>query len=159
MSKLLERKLVLQAQIDKIDVTLDKLKGNRTLPCHCGKNHKIKDLTLLVDYWYTSPHGCTGGDYYNEGEKAFVCPDNPHLKNRLFDNDWKYKVDYFKRNDFANNIIKQFMREYKHKFKDIIDVYDDKYKEVGITHFYNNEYLGTKAGMKKFDLSVRDIQE
>lgn len=156
MSKLLERRAVLEAEIEKINTRLDKLKGHKTLKCFCGKKHKIQDLTLLVDYWYTEPYSCTGGDYYNEGEKAFVCPDNLDVKNRLFDNDWEYKVTYDKRSEFQNNIIKQFMREYQHKFKEQIDVYDKKYKEVGITRFYNNEYLGTTEGMKKFNLSVKD---
>ena len=159
MSKLLDRRAVLQAQIDKIDITLDKLKGNRTLPCACGKNHKIKDLTLIVSHWYVSPHGCMGGDYYNEGEKSFICPDNAHARNRISDNNLEFKVEYSKRSELANNIVGQFMNNYQRKFKDRIDVYDDKYKEIGVTRSFWCKYLGTKAGMKKFDLSIRDIQE
>ena len=158
MSKLLERRAKLEAEIAKIDITLEKLKGNRTLLCGCGQKHKIKDLTLLRDYWYVEPYSCSAGDYYNEGEKAFICLDDSTVRNRIFDNGWKYKVSYSNRDKLENDIIKQFMREYKNRFRAIIDVYDDKYKEIGVTHFYNNEYLGTKEGMKKFKLSVKDVE-
>lgn len=49
----------------------------------CGALHAIKDLTYIQTHWYVSPHGCTGGDYWNEGEGAFVCPSCNH-RNRLY---------------------------------------------------------------------------
>ena len=158
MSKLLARKAELLAEVDKIDITLEKLKGNRTLLCGCGKKHKIKELTLMRDHWYVEPYSCSAGDYYNEGEKSFLCLDDPSVRNRIFDNNWKYKVSYSNRDKLCNDIIEQFMREYRSNFKELIEVYDDKYEAFGVTHFYNCEYLGTKEGMKKFDLSVKDIE-
>lgn len=49
----------------------------------CGALHPIGELTYIQTHWYVSPHGCTGGDYWNEGEGAFVCPSCGH-RNRLY---------------------------------------------------------------------------
>jgi hypothetical protein len=34
----------------------------------------IADLEYVQTYWYTEPHGCTGGDYWNAGEGKVLCP-------------------------------------------------------------------------------------
>ena len=49
----------------------------------CGTLHAIKDLTYIQTHWYTSPHGCSGGDYWNRGEGQFICPSCGH-RNRLY---------------------------------------------------------------------------
>jgi len=50
----------------------------------CGQSFPIKDITYIATHWYTSPSGCTGGDYWNEGEGEFVCPSCGH-QNRMYD--------------------------------------------------------------------------
>lgn len=49
----------------------------------CGALHAIKDLTYIQTHWYTRPHGCSGGDYWNQGEGQFICPSCGH-RNRLY---------------------------------------------------------------------------
>lgn len=34
----------------------------------------ISKLEYIQTYWYTEPHGCTGGDYWNLGEGMVPCP-------------------------------------------------------------------------------------
>ena len=54
-----------------------------TIRCSaCGKLSPVKNCTYIQTYWYTLPHGCTGGDYWNLGEGQFLCP-NCETRNRL----------------------------------------------------------------------------
>ena len=50
----------------------------------CGATLPITDLEYIQTHWYTSPFGCSKGDYWNEGEGQFVCPECGKL-NRLYD--------------------------------------------------------------------------
>lgn len=49
----------------------------------CGARHRVGDLQYIQTHWYTPPHGCTSGDYWNHGEGMFRCPSCGHL-NRLY---------------------------------------------------------------------------
>lgn len=49
----------------------------------CGVEHEIKNLTYIQTHFYIKPYGCTGGDYYREGEGQFICPACGH-RNRLY---------------------------------------------------------------------------
>lgn len=49
----------------------------------CKAWYAIKDLVYIQTHWYTKPHGCTGGDYWNEGEGQWICPACGH-RNRLY---------------------------------------------------------------------------
>ena len=49
----------------------------------CKAWHAIKDLVYIQTHWYTEPHGCTGGDYWSEGEGQWICPACGH-RNRLY---------------------------------------------------------------------------
>lgn len=40
----------------------------------CGASFPIGQLTFIQTHWYTEPHGCAGGDYWNAGEGQFDCP-------------------------------------------------------------------------------------
>lgn len=48
----------------------------------CGAWTPIRNLVYVQTHWYTHPHGCTGGDYWNEGEGQWKCPKCGHV-NRL----------------------------------------------------------------------------
>ena len=61
------------------------LRSHRRILCACGKLHAIRNLDLIVTHWYTDPHGCTEGDYWNEGNWHFVGPCGQ--RNRLYFND------------------------------------------------------------------------
>jgi hypothetical protein len=70
---------------------------------HCGTMLPIKNLAYIQTHWYTEPYGCTGGDYWNQGEGQFTCPVCGEL-NRLYE-----------RPDVV--ALKGF-------FKTVVDVYD-----------------------------------
>lgn len=70
------------------------LRASRRILCSCGKRHAIAKLELLIEHFYTEPHGCSGGDYWSPGEWQFVCP-NTNVRNRLLFHD--YDVDYKQR--------------------------------------------------------------
>jgi hypothetical protein len=80
-------------QLAKALAELADERRRRTIKCgSCPDSHAIGDLHLLVTHFYIEPHGCTGGDYWKEGEWQFVCPATKAI-NRImfndFDQDWK----------------------------------------------------------------------
>lgn len=58
----------------------------------CSAESVVGETEYIQTHWYTSPHGCTGGDYWNAGEGQWVCP-NGH-KNRLHDQPEVVKLKY-----------------------------------------------------------------
>lgn len=72
--------------------------------CHgrgCGHRTKLKDITYIATNYYISPYGCTGGDYWNEGEGNWICPNCNH-RNRLIDEDTKLLCEYSYRKLFRD---------------------------------------------------------
>ena len=66
----------LQQQIDDIREHIEDIKRNRTITCKgCSKRTPIRNLVLIKPMWYVEPHGCTGGDYWNESDEfKWFCP-------------------------------------------------------------------------------------
>lgn len=100
---------------DKLDLLFkerDLLLARTLLQCmYCNQKHMIKDLTYIQGHWYTSPSGCTEGDYWNEDttEFSFICP-NCKERNRCF--------------SFANFQDKRVEAiKFKRLFKNVKDVY------------------------------------
>lgn len=69
----------------------------------CKTYHTISKTELYQEHYYVSPHGCTGGDYWNTDEIGFLCT----------------KCDNFI-TDYHNPKIK----ELKHLFKNITNVHE-----------------------------------
>lgn len=90
--------------------------------CGCGKQHMLKDCIGIQTHWYTRPHGCIGGDYWNRGEFQIVCPKTDH-KNRIMFDDWD--VPYEDREKYEYDTEAQFISEYRNYFKEIIEDYDE----------------------------------
>lgn len=66
------------------DEAFEEQNRNTLVQCQiCKKLHQISSLVYIQTYWYVSPHGCTGGDYWRQGEGRFKC-DCGHL-NRLYE--------------------------------------------------------------------------
>jgi hypothetical protein len=62
----------------------------------CGAQLPIADIVYIQTHWYTEPSGCTGGDYWNQGEGQFVCP-KCGAENRLYERPEVEKLkSYFK---------------------------------------------------------------
>ncbi len=64
---------------------LDDARKRKLIKCEsCQRATKVSTLTYLQTHFYVQPHGCTGGDYWREGEGQFVCP-KCNATNRLYD--------------------------------------------------------------------------
>lgn len=76
----------------------------------CGAKTQIKELTYIRTHWYTSPSGCTEGDYWNVGEGQWDCPECGH-RNRICDVWGQENMEE--------------IRKLSHLFKDVEDTYKD----------------------------------
>lgn len=81
---------ILEGQLVDLHHELNAKPELRTVQClgrngggGCKKRTRIASLTYIQTHWYTPPSGCTGGDYWNDGEGQFVCPKCGEL-NRLY---------------------------------------------------------------------------
>lgn len=135
------------AVVHEAQAKIAKLRSQRRIACSCGARHRICDIDLLVTHWYTQPHGCTGGDYWSEGEWNFVCQ-KCGIRNRLLFDD--YKVDYFDRRKIGVAAEPTFKDIYRALFKSRKDVYDgDDHDKVP---FQNNFYADQHR--KAFELPL-----
>ena len=134
----------LEEEKKKLLKTRDEQRASKTILCNsCSKYHRIKDLVCIQTHWYTPPSGCTGGDYWNEGELQFICP-TKNVRNRiLFFSE--YRIDYGKR----GKIPDKFKYMYKHLFKSVEDLHERNGLEDPRT-WTNNEYVDKHR--KKFEL-------
>ena len=153
-TKLEQQKVTLESELDKIKAKISVQNSRKTVLCGCGKYHRICDLTRVIEQVYTSPHGCSGGDYWSDGEQQFLCLDIPTLYIRLMNNT-KYTIIYSQRNLLENDIIAQFSKTYGPLFKETFRWDSKDYKQAGRTEFINSHYLSTKAAMAKFNLSIK----
>jgi len=99
--------------------SIDERNKRKKIDCEgCHKSHQIKNLVLIQTRWYTPPSGCTEGDYWNEGEMQFICPETNVINRLLFFND---DVPYGERRNYENDPEEQFRRNYKSLFKEIVE--------------------------------------
>jgi len=80
------------AIIEKAKVASEKQNKGALIQCtqnhssrgrSCGMWSPISEITYIQTQWYVEPHGCTGGDYWKDGEGQFVCPRCKYV-NRLY---------------------------------------------------------------------------
>ena len=129
---------------NRILSAIDERNKKRIIQCGgCSNSHEIGNLEAIQTHWYTEPHGCTGGDYWNEGELQFVCPETGIINRLLFNNN---DIPYEERKIYDNDAEQQFKRKYKKLFKKIVDNYD---KEIYAKRV-NNDYVDKSRG--KFGL-------
>lgn len=119
----------------KAQVELHIVRSQRKILCSCGKRHSIAKLEVLVTHWYHEPHGCTGGDYWSEGEWQFVCPVDGTRNRLMFDD---YRVEYEKRDSIGIAAEPTFKSIYRGLFAKSRDVYKDDDRSVA---HYNNYYV------------------
>jgi hypothetical protein len=63
---------------------LEDKKRKKLIVCSaCGKRTCVSALTYIQTHFYIAPYSCTGGDYWKQGEGAFVCP-KCGARNRLY---------------------------------------------------------------------------
>ena len=111
----------LEGVLALLETEQENLKANLTIKCLCGTYHKIRDLRVIQTYWYTEPHGCTGGDYWSHGALAFLCPKDETYQQRILFNTSYFPLHRWEDRDiFEYDAGAQFSRWYKHLFKEVI---------------------------------------
>jgi hypothetical protein len=123
-----------EKRLAEAEAALRQVRARRALPCECGcgNSYAIGELKLRVTHWYVEPHGCTGGDYWQEGEWQFVCPTSGALNRLLFHD---YSVEYSKRHTVGVAAEPTFKRLYRDLFASYIEVHERR--ESG-QPMYNN---------------------
>lgn len=94
--------LKLNKKISKLNGDLKDLKQTYHVRCTdnipygkgCGTLSMIGDLTFIQTKYYIRPSGCAGGDYWDDGEGQFICPNCGH-RNRLYDRKKIEDLKYF----------------------------------------------------------------
>lgn len=143
MTALKQRLAELDEERAKCQALIRKDMAKKTIKCEaCGKMHKIKDLVGVQTYWYTSPHGCTGGDYWNTGEFRFVCPETNILNRLLFGS--SSRLDWRERGGFKDPAV-IFRNKYKDLFKEIVEDHGED-ERPWVNNYYVDKHL------EKFDI-------
>jgi hypothetical protein len=63
------------------------LMGKTLLECwKCHKKTQVGLLTYIQTRYYTEPYGCTGGDYWSDGEGQYICPKCGELNRPIWNN-------------------------------------------------------------------------
>lgn len=124
---------------------LDEARGNITIQCNCGSYHKIRQLKAIQSYYYTEPHGCTGGDYWSQTTLSFLCPKDESYEQRLlFDN---YDVRWELLHHFDHDPEMQFRHWYKELFREVVDGRDKEYSRMGSINSYYVDKNRKKFGL------------
>lgn len=115
----LERQLEeIRKQESEILGKMDRRNGNKRIECCCGceDSYRVRELVAIQSHSYNPPYGCTGGDYWSEGELQFVCPETGVVNRLLFDD---HDVPYEERRKYENNPDSQFKKNYKRLFMEV----------------------------------------
>jgi len=146
MSKNLNAVKKATEQLAKAQGALRAERGRRMILCSCGKRHQICKLVRVVTHWYVEPHGCTGGDYWREGEWAFICP-KTQVRNRLLFDDYDVEWDKME----TEGAEGEFKRIYDRCFAKSMDVYE---RSDGLS--VNNYYVDRNR--ERFELPPKRDQ-
>ncbi len=135
-----------RVEIERLKLRQKEVRAKKTFLCLCGDMHRIKDCTAIQTHWYTRPHGCTGGDYWNTGELHILCPSNPELRQRAYfqinsNAPWNHRemLEY--------NAGKQFINMYHGRFKETIEEYEEDANGLINSYFDENH--------KKFNIKIK----
>ena len=67
--------LAAETRLAELKQERDVLLAQTKLYCvECMQSHPISKYTYLQTHWYVEPYGCSGGDYYKQGDGECVCP-------------------------------------------------------------------------------------
>lgn len=131
--KIKDKILKLEEELESARNDLKNVRSRRKILCYCGEFHKIQDLIVIITHFYIEPYGCTGGDYWKEGEWQFSCPSTNKI-NRIMFND--YSIPYKERFDINTAAEPTFKFIYKNLFKSIKKLHDIENKGD-----YNNYFV------------------
>jgi hypothetical protein len=143
ITKLISHLEELRAKQGDIDVAAPRqitdLSLRKQIPCAACKHRcLISNITLYQTHWYVSPSGCSGGDYWKEGECQFVCHHCDTANRLLFKQKWDDKLlsHVSKSNDV-------FQLKYHGKFKEVIDTHEDHEEPTATHRWVNNDWIDT----------------
>jgi len=107
-----------KAALSKAEKALEEVKKRAAIKCaRCGVSHAIARQEYIQTYWYVRPYGCTEGDYWNDGEAQWECPDCKFL-NRFDDRKDKYTT-------LPNSFYRPELVALRSFFKKIVEKHDD----------------------------------
>ncbi len=68
--KQIEKEIVeVEKQLKKLQYQRKHAHRRRLINCiHCDQRTQLGSLIYIQTHWYEEPHGCTGGDWWHEGE-------------------------------------------------------------------------------------------
>ena len=113
MKTILSQLKALEMLKEDLQEQLNAKRANQKFLCGCGKQHKFKDCEAVIVRDYVSPHGCTSGDYWYDGELRIICPTKGFLNRILFKDHPVWEL----REHFKHNAKDQFERTYLPLFK------------------------------------------
>jgi len=138
-----EQLLKLDNEKKEILKKIDERNKEKEIKCSgCNNYHKISALDAIQTHWHVPPEGCSGGNYYKEGELQFICPDT-NIINRLLFND--YDIPWNQRDNPKISPELQFKLKYSKLFRKIEDNYDEKIQGEWKNNYYvdkNREIFG-----------------
>lgn len=111
----------------------DRRDGPWRVPCAaCSNVHAFETLDVIATHWYVKPSGCSDGDYWNEGEWHFVCPETG-VRNRLL-----FWDDYD-----AKKAGCDAQEAFKRKFREFFKSVTAEHKDNDARHYkwVNNEHI------------------
>lgn len=130
-------------RIEVLNKELDLQRSELEFECTiCRAKHRIKDCVALQNHSYTSPRGCSDGDYWTADELWAVCPDHPAYASRFLFQSY-YSVPWPSRENYAHNAESQFKRLFKKLFRENHDQYREQVKHNNNFYIDNNhDYFG-----------------
>ncbi|MCH7850719.1 MAG: hypothetical protein IH845_03705 [Nanoarchaeota archaeon] len=136
---------------------IDEGNGKRKISCEgCNQDHRIGDIEAIQTHWYVWPSGCTEGDYWNEGELQFICPETEIINRLLF------STSYDNLGRSIDNPELQFNDMYKRLFKGVEDTYTKETRGEWRNNYYvdsNRKMFGlTDYVPSKFGIRIGEIR-
>jgi hypothetical protein len=125
-----------QAELARAMDNLQEIRKRRRIQCSCKSYHRICDLTLRITHYYNEPHGCTGGDYWSEGEWQFLCPKTGDINRLLFHDE---QVDWKERDKIGVAAAPTFKHIYRNLFGACVKVHE-RGAQPGFFNFYVDQH-------------------
>ena len=116
MKLLTDKEIRLRNEIAERRFEIARIRSLRKWTCKkCGCREVIKNLYLVMDYYYVSPYSCTGGDYWKQNDELkVICPECGIMSRYYGDTNQMYRL----------------VKEYSNSFGGLIDEYSDSRARV-----------------------------
>ena len=124
----MNREQEINQEIEDLHTEKQSLKSRRMITClNCQKRTSLPKAIIIRTHWYTQPHGCTGGDYWNFGEYLHVCLKCNH-SNRAYIGSWEkhWRTGKIKSKALKDPRVKLFifLKEHIQYVGEVLDTYD-----------------------------------